>query len=166
MSLHIIQAPKDGDKPAPPPLIWTNAGSVFHIGTDLEALQDLITNAGGRSNSLASVETFGKVMNKLGDAPVSWFLDIAKAVKVGFKAAQANGGGQSPEAMLQLLGLDGLKAAAGTFTFNTGPYDSITKVFVLSPGPGQGNLEAVHDAPDRPPTRALGARQRGQLPDS
>ncbi|WP_435015820.1 hypothetical protein TA3x_003373 [Tundrisphaera sp. TA3] len=141
LTLHIIQAPKEGDKPAPPPVVWTNAGSVFHISTDVDALQDVITNANGRSNSLASVESYAKVVAKLGEAPVSWFLDITKSVKAGVKAAQANGGGQSPEAMIQLLGLDGLKAAAGTFTFNSGPYDSISKIFVMSPAPAKGLLK-------------------------
>ena len=48
LTLHIIQPPKDGDKPNPP-LIWTNAGTVFHIATDLDALKDLISHAEGRT---------------------------------------------------------------------------------------------------------------------
>ena len=59
LTLHIIQPPKDGDKPNPP-LIWTNAGTVFHIATDLDALKDVISHADGRTDSLASVEAFAK----------------------------------------------------------------------------------------------------------
>ena len=46
LTLHIIQPPKDGDKPTPP-MIWTNAGTVFHIASDLDALKDVISHADG-----------------------------------------------------------------------------------------------------------------------
>ncbi len=145
LTLHIIQPPKDGDKPAPP-LIWTNAGSVFHIATDLDALKDVISHADGRTDSLASVDAFVKTRSKLGETPVSWFFDISKAVKLMAKlgqAAQANagGGGQNLEAILQITGVNGLKAAAGSFAFNTGPYDSLSKVYFLAPAPTQGILK-------------------------
>jgi hypothetical protein len=142
LTLHIIQAPKDGDKPNPP-LIWTNAGSVFHIATDLDALKDVISHADGRSDSLASVEAYTKTKAKLGDAPVTWFLDINKAVKLAVKAFQASqaGGGGQVEGMLQITGINGLKAASGTFGFNTGAYDSVSKVYFLAPAPTLGILK-------------------------
>jgi hypothetical protein len=147
LTLHIIQPPKDGDKPNPP-LIWTNAGSVFHIATDLDALKDVLSHADGRSDSLASVEAFAKTKAKLGDSPVAWFLDINKTVKLLVKLGQAaqgggggGGGGQNLEAILQITGINGLKAASGSFAFNTGAYDSVSKIYFLAPAPSQGVLK-------------------------
>jgi hypothetical protein len=141
LTLHIIQAPKDGDKPNPP-MVWTNSGSVFHIATDLDALKDVISHADGRSDSLASVESFAKTRTKLGDAPVSWFLDINKAIKILAKLGQAaQPGAQNIEPILQITGINGLKAASGSFAFNTGGFDSVSKVFFLAPAPTQGLLK-------------------------
>ncbi len=144
LTLHIIQPPKDGDKPNPP-LVWTNAGSVFHISSDLAVLKDLLSHADGRTDSLASVEAFAKSRAKLGEAPITWFLDINKSIKLMVKAAQGaqagNGGGQNAEGILQLMGINGLKSASGTFAFNTGSYDSISKIYFLSPAPAQGILK-------------------------
>ncbi len=140
LTLHIIQAPKEGDKPNPP-LIWTNAGTVFHIASDLDALKDVISHADGRSDSLASVESFIKTKTKLGDAPVTWFLDINKAIKLAVKSFQAGQAGQNLDAMLQITGVNGLKAASGSFGFNAGAYDSVSKVFFLAPAPTLGILK-------------------------
>ena len=143
LTLHIIQPPKDGDKPNPP-LVWTNAGTVFHIATDVDALKDVISHADGRSDSLASVDAFVKSRAKLGDSPVAWFLDINKAIKLLVKlgqAAQGCGGWQILEAILHITGINGLKAASGSFSFNTGPYDSVNKIYFLSPAPTQGILK-------------------------
>ena len=142
LTLHIVQPPKDGDKPNPP-LVWTNAGTVFHIATDVDALKDVISHADGRSDSLASVDAFVKSKAKLGDAPVAWFLDINKAIKLLVKIGQAaqGGGGQNLEPMLQITGINGLKAASGSFSFNSGAYDSVSKVYFLAPAPTQGILK-------------------------
>jgi len=142
LTLHIIQPPKDGDKPNPP-LIWTNSGSVFHIATDVEALKDVISHVDGRSDSLGSVEAFVKSKAKLGtDAPVGWFFDINKAVKLAVRTVQAKqGGGQNIEGILDQVGINGLKSAAGTFAFNSGSYDSVSKVFFLAPSPTTGFLK-------------------------
>jgi len=141
LTLHIVQAPKEGDKPASPPLIWTNVDSVFHIASDADALKDLITHADGRSDSLASVESYTKTKAKLADAPVTWFLDISKAIKQAVKILQPGGAGQNTEALLQVTGVTGLKAASGTFGFNAGPFDSVSKVYVMAPAPTQGVLK-------------------------
>ena len=139
LTLHIIQAPKEGDT-EPPPLIWTNAGSVYHIATDLDALKELITHAEGRDDSLAANESFVSVSKRVGssDSGVVWFLDIAKSIKVG---QAASGNAQQAEAILQLTGINGLKAAGGSYTLNTGPYDSLSKTFFLAPAPVQGVLK-------------------------
>ena len=148
LTLHIIQPPKDGDKPNPP-LVWTNSGSVFHLATDVEALKDAITHADGRSNSLGTVDSFTKSMAKLGaDAPVSWFFDINKAIKLAVQTTQAkNPGGQNIQGILDQVGVNGLKSAAGTFTFNTGAFDSVSKVFFLAPSPTQGILKLFQMPP-------------------
>ncbi len=145
LTLHIVQPPKDGDKPNPP-LIWTNSGSIFHIASDLVALKDIISHADGRDDSLASVEAFAKARTKLGaDTPVTWFLDINKAIKLLVKAGQAaqaaGGAGQNLEGILQVTGINGLKAASGSFAFNSGAYDSVSKVYFLAPAPTQGILK-------------------------
>jgi hypothetical protein len=151
-TLHVIQPPKpkedkdkDGDKPAPP-VVWTHAAGKFTIGTDVEAVKDLVAHAAGRDDSLAASENFGKAVAKVGGAQAQavWFLDIAKAlqlaVKVGSKGKNAANVKQL-EPMAQVLGLDGLKAAAGSFTLNAGKFDSVSKTFVLAPAPVRGVLK-------------------------
>ncbi len=142
LTLHIIQPPKDGDKPNPP-LIWTNSGSIFHIATDIEALKDVISHADGRSDALGTVDSFKKSKAKLGtDAPVAWFFDINKALKLAVRTFQAkNGGGNNIEGIMDQVGINGLKSAAGTFAFNSGAFDSVSKVFVNAPAPTTGILK-------------------------
>ena len=43
--------------------------------------------------------------------------------------------------MLDVMGLNGLKALAGTLAINAGIYDSLSKMFVLAPAPTQGLLK-------------------------
>ena len=43
--------------------------------------------------------------------------------------------------MLQITGINGLKAASGSFAFNTGAYDSVSKIYFLAPTPTQGILK-------------------------
>ena len=49
--------------------------------------------------------------------------------------------------MLQITGINGLKAAGGTFAFNSGAYDSVSKVYFLAPGPDPGHPQDVHRCP-------------------
>ena len=145
LTLHIIQPPADPDNKDKlnPPLIWTNSGSIFHLATDKEALKDLLAHADGRSDALGTVDSYKKSKAKLGtDAPVSWFFDINKAIKLAVRTVQAkNGGGQNFEGILDQVGINGLKSAAGTFTFNSGAFDSVSKVYFLAPAPTQGILK-------------------------
>jgi hypothetical protein len=140
LTLHIIQKPADGDKPNPP-LIWTNVGTVFHMATDLGALKDVITHADGRNDSLATVDAYIKTKAKLGDAPVLWFLDINKAIKLAVRTFQPGQAGLNLEGILQTTGINGLKAAGGTFSFNSGAYDSVSKLYFLAPAPSLGILK-------------------------
>ena len=140
LTLHVFKGEKDDE----PSLIWTNSGRFFHvsISMDTAALKDLISHADGRDDSLAKNESFGKVVKKVGgQGQVFWFLDVSQVIKLTLKAAAANEGGQNPSAILQILGINGLKAIGGTLSLNTGKYDSMSKTYILAPGPAQGLMK-------------------------
>ena len=158
-TLHVIQPPKnakevqdkpkdekkDDDRPNPP-LVWTNQGTVFSIGTDVEAVKDLLAHDSGRDDSLASTDAFKQTQKKLGnDAQVFWYVDLSKLLKLVAQAGAGRGNNkgnaEQTEAMIQVTGLNGLKAAAGTFTLNTNKFDSVSKTFILAPTPAQGVLK-------------------------
>ncbi|GAC1470427.1 MAG: hypothetical protein NVSMB9_15520 [Isosphaeraceae bacterium] len=134
---------KDNDRPQPP-IVWTHEGSVFTIATDTDLIKDVIGNASGRENSLASTENYAAALKKLGSDPhVIWFADVAKALQLVVKAGAKGKNAANIEqfkAMSQVLGINGLKAASGSFTLNSGAYDSVTRTFVLAPAPVQGFL--------------------------
>jgi hypothetical protein len=162
--LHVLQPPKekekdkanDQDKDQPkenPPVVWTHLQSLFFVGSDVDALKDLLAHAQGRDDALAANESFTKIQGKLGsEVQVVWFIDVAKLVKqvVAVAGATAKEGAgaqaQQAEAMLQVMGFNGLKALGGGLTFNTGGYDSVNKTIVLAPAPVQGVLK-VFDWP-------------------
>ncbi len=148
-ALYTIQLPKpkgakEEDSP-PPPITWTHDASLFYIGTDADVVKDLVAHSGGRSNSLASSDNYIQTLKKLGpDAQVVWFADAGKALQLVFKAgAKGKNAGNVDQfkGMSQILGINGLKAASGSFTLNTGNYDSVTKTFILAPAPVQGLLK-------------------------
>jgi hypothetical protein len=161
VTIHVIQPPAPkAPAPAPagvaknqpePPIVWSSQGSVFYISSDVDAMKDLIGHEQGRDNSLAASEAYSQSVKKLGsDTPVLWFVDLPKLIDLlatqGL-AANANGGNnanqaQQAQAMIQVTGLNGLKAAAGSFTLNTPNFDSVTKVVVQIQGPPQGLLKA------------------------
>ncbi len=139
--LHVIQPP-DGDAP---PLVWAKQGSVFRIGTSLAALKDLLSHAEGRDDSLASNEFYGEITKRVSSekTQVLWFLDIAQAKSTAVKAASAGENGANAEAIetqLQILGLNSIKALGGSFSFSEGDYDSVSKMFLYSPGKSNGIL--------------------------
>jgi len=152
-TIHVVQfpdaKPAEGDQAKTdrtvPPLVWTHLGSVFTLGSDLEALKDVLSNAKGRDNSLARNESYGRSLQKLGaDAQVIWFIDIARVLKLAAQApgAQAGGGqGQQIEGIIEATGLKSLKAFAGSFALNSGSYDSLSKMIILSPAPAEGVLK-------------------------
>ncbi len=150
-TLHVIQPPKrekaddkDDDRPEPP-VVWTQQGSVFYIGSDIDSVKDLIANVDGREKSLSQNELYDKVFKKLGsDGQVSWFMDLSKVLKLVLQARPSKGNpgqAQQTEQIVQLTGLKGLKAAAGTFVLNTGNFDSVAKTVVFAPEPAQGLLK-------------------------
>jgi hypothetical protein len=160
VTIHVIQPPKEKpkdkadkkDQPEPP-IVWATQGSVFYISSDVDAMKDLLAHEQGRDDALATSEAYGQAVKKLGsDTPVLWYVDLPKLIDLlatQGSAANANGPGggnnanqlQQVQAMIQVTGLNGLKAAAGSFTLNTPTFDSMTKTIVQIQGPPQGLLK-------------------------
>jgi hypothetical protein len=145
LTLHVIH-PKKNDEAANKDepkidLAWTHRGSVYFACTDVEALKDVLAHADGRDDSLASNAAFNQVKAKVGEkAPLGWYLDIEQTVRLGKQLAANNGGGNAAqvEAILQMIGVNSLKAVGGSTTLNTGEFDQLSKVTVVAPGPAQG----------------------------
>ena len=154
LTLHVLTppkaAPKDGakagdDQPTPP-IVWGRNAGVFYVGTDLDAVKDIVANADGRSTgSLASSETYAAASKKFAsDVQAVWFSDLGKLVELVGKAGSKGKNAANVEqfkAMMPLLGLNGLKAAAGTFAINSGNFDTVSKTYVVAPGPLSGVLK-------------------------
>jgi hypothetical protein len=149
LTLHVVQPPKPKDAketdPPPPPLAWTQDGTVFVITTDVDVLKDLVGHSDGRDASLSATVNFAAAQKKLGsDAHAFWYVDVAKLIDlVGKAGARGKNAGriQDFKGMAQLLGVNGLKAIAGTFTMNHGSFDSEAKTFILAPAPLAGLLK-------------------------
>ena len=158
MTLHIIQPPprknpdqddKEKERNVPrPPIVWTNSGSDFFVGTDVNIVKDLAANREGRDNSLAGTEAFSRTQAKInaGNAQAIWFIDLAKVIKVAIRlnARGAEADAQQNEVLaeeLGVLGKNGLKSVGGCITLGSGTYDSITKTFFLAPRPVDGLLK-------------------------
>jgi hypothetical protein len=144
LTLHIIHPKKndeDANKDEPKvDLAWTHRGSVYFACTDVEALKDVLAHADGRDDSLASNESFNQVKAKVGDkAAVGWYLDLEQTVRLVKQVAANNGGNVGQvEPILQMIGINSLKAIGGSTTLNTGEFDLLSKVTVVAPGPAQG----------------------------
>jgi hypothetical protein len=147
LKLHILHSPQEkGNDGANPPLVWVRNKNQFRITSDVDTAKDFIENADGRNESLATSESFTQVQKKFGpDAQLIWYIDVNRLVKLLGQAAgnaQKNpAAGQQIEGMLQVLGINGLKALAGSVVLNTGNFDSLTKTVVLMPAPLQGVLK-------------------------
>jgi hypothetical protein len=140
LTLHIIRG---GDDDSKPPLVWAQNGTVFHISSDIDALKDLAANAKGREDALASNANYIQVMKQVDDeAEVTWFADVSQVVNVGIQVASSNGvNTDAIQGQLQLLGINGLKAIGGSYAFDEGDFDSVSKTFVYAPSPVQGILK-------------------------
>jgi hypothetical protein len=158
LTLHIAQYPnvvaanddkqKDKEKKLDvptPPLVWTNAGSLFFITTDLDVMKDLVAHREQRDNSLAATEAFTRTQAKTeaASSQVIWYLDVNRLVKAWLKASTKGGDAelQQKEVLVKELGVDGLKSAGGCLTLGTGSYDSLTKTYFHAPRPVQGVLK-------------------------
>ncbi len=156
LTLHIIQPPKkeaekedkdkDKEKAGPrPPLVWTSAGSLFFVGSDVEVIKDLAAHRDGRENSLATAESFTKTLAKTdaGKAQAIWYFDIAKIVKLVIKASakENDAQAQQTDVLATELGVYGLKSVGGSLALGVGTYDSLTKTFFNAPKPVSGLLK-------------------------
>jgi hypothetical protein len=158
LTLHVIQFPPrkpkeakekgiDPDKlPPAPPMVWTNAGSQFFVGSDVEAVKDLAAHRDGRENALAGNESFIKTQAKIeaSKAQLTWFVDLSKVIKLALKASAGGAGeaqAQQNEVLAQELGVNGLKSVGGSFSLGSGAYNSVSKTFFLAPKPAQGLLK-------------------------
>lgn len=141
-TLHIIRHGGDDAKDQPP-IVWTQAGSTFHLATSVAALKDRLAKADGREDSLGALASYKAVQDQVGaDGQISWFLDIEHALKLVVKAVgEQNGNAAQIEAQLQLTGLDGLKAIGGRAGVNVGGYDQLNRTFLYAPGESQGLLK-------------------------
>lgn len=151
---HVITPPDQpgDDKEAPPPVVWTYSGSTFFLGSNVEAIKDLATNAEGRgSAAFGAGEAFVKTQNKIGGetAQVIWFADVLKIVKFATRAGARGNDAQAQQIAFQIqaLGLDGLKSVGGTLSLNAGGYSSLTKTFFNAPAAGVKGLLKLFSFP-------------------
>jgi len=146
LTVYIIKPPKGkDDEKAPPPVAWTHDGGAFYISTDVDSLKDVVTNASGRDKALETTENYTAATKKLGtDGQVFWFADMNKFLslitKAGAKGKNADAFRQF-ETFSQVLGINGLKGASGTFSLNASGHDSLSKTFLIAPAPLQGLLK-------------------------
>lgn len=138
---------KEGQSP-PPPIAWARDGAQFAIGTDTAAVKDVLANAAGRSEgALAASESYTAAAKKLGTgAQIVWYANVPEVVKLMAKAGARGKNAANVEtfkATVQVLGITGMKAAAGTVTLNHGAFDSVTKTYVVAPAPLQGALKLL-----------------------
>jgi hypothetical protein len=150
--ITVVQPPKpkeekEGEVP-PPPIVFTRKDAQFTIGTDLASVKDFIANAEGRAEgALAGSETFGSALKNLDSGgQILWYADVPKILALIAKAGARGKNAANVEqfkAITQVLGIGGMKAAAGSVTLNTGPFDSVTKTFVFAPAPLQGVLKLL-----------------------
>jgi hypothetical protein len=156
LTLHIIQPPKkeaekddkekDKEKASPrPPLVWTSAGSIFFVGSDVEVVKDLAAHRDGRESSLATAESFTKTQAKTdsSQAQAIWYFDVAKIVKLVIKATAKDNDAQAQQndVLATELGAYGLKSVGGSLSLGVGTYDSLTKTFFNAPKPVNGLLK-------------------------
>jgi hypothetical protein len=141
VTFHVIRSNENGDDA--PPVIWTQAGSVFYVSTDIETLKDVLANLKGRENSLAASENYTQILKKVGaDEQFLWYADVNQVITLSSQVAAGQGGnGDQIAAQVQLSGINGLKAIGGTISFNEGDFDFVSKTFFYAPAPLQGVLK-------------------------
>jgi len=139
-TLTVIRSKKEDEKDNPP-LVWTQQGNVFSIASDIAVLKDVLSNAQGREDSLASKDSYNLVVKKLGpESQLVLYGDVTQILKL---VAQAGGGGNAGqiEAQLQLTGLNTLKAVGFSAAFGAQDFDSLVKAYIYAPGPAQGLMK-------------------------
>lgn len=127
-------------------VIYVRRGNVLLIGNDVDAFKHLLGLwNGGDVNTLADQPAFVNLERLIGKAEgkpahITWFVDpinLARAVNAGSPSAAVG------MAMLPALGLDGLTALGGSFTFNRGQFEVVGQAYLLLDVPRAGVLELI-----------------------
>ena len=151
LTLNVItppkpKEPKEGARP-PVSITWAKQGTVFFIGTDTDAVKDLIGKGDERADSVATSRRYIESEKKLGsDNQVFWYSDLSnffKLVKKSGAKGQNAANIDQFEAMIPVFGLNGLKTASGSFNLNSGSFDTVTRTFVVMPAPLKGLLKLM-----------------------
>ena len=127
-------------------LIFFEKESTVVVGSGAESLGQVIShwNGGNESDTLARDADFAAVMRRSGRKDqkphLVWYADPIGLMR---SIGQENAGVQLTLAMFPALGLDGVKALGGSFTFDAGPFDSVAVWHVLLQPPRDGILKMV-----------------------
>ncbi|MGC3967667.1 MAG: hypothetical protein QM775_09930 [Pirellulales bacterium] len=127
-------------------LIYLRRQGVLAIGTNVDAFKHLLGLwNGGAEATLADQPAFvtlERLIGKAEGAPaqISWFVDPINLVRAANSGNPAAAVGM---AMLPALGLDGLTALAGSFTFNRGQFEVIGQAYLLLDVPRAGIMELI-----------------------
>ncbi|MBL9094646.1 MAG: hypothetical protein JNL96_25725 [Planctomycetaceae bacterium] len=127
-------------------VIYLRHQGVLVISTDIDACKKLISLwTGAEVGTLAEQPAFTTLDRLIGraegaPAQISWFIDPINLFRA---LAEGNVSAQVGLAMLPALGLDGLTALGGSFTFNRGPFEIIGQAYLLLDVPRAGVLELI-----------------------
>jgi hypothetical protein len=138
MPLTVIRPGKPMADRANPLAIWTNVGSVFYVGVAVSPtpIRDVLGNLNGRTESLADTDAYKNVMRRLGTGgPMTWYVAGPPAIELASEMAAQQGMDKAEVgAQLELVGLDGVLGVGGTYTLNSGEFDTVAKIFFYAPG--------------------------------
>ncbi len=137
MTLHVLTPEEDQ-----PSVVWASNQRIYYIGLGVDAMKELVANASGREDSLATTPAFQAVMDELGSgSALTWYLNSGQLIDLlaNVAAEQLGDPGQA-EMFMEVLGLNQLRAIGGTVDVATDDYDTIAKTFVYTPGRPTGLL--------------------------
>ncbi|UUO04475.1 DUF3352 domain-containing protein [Blastopirellula sp. J2-11] len=136
------------------PLAYCEQDETLLLSNRTEALEDLIENWDGlRENPLSQSQKFVTIMSNsrgANDEPpqLVWYVDPIETVRT----VSAGGAGSGYLlAFLPVLGLDGVKAAGGSFIMATEDFDSISHMHLMLERPRTGVLAMI--APENADTK-------------
>ncbi|RLS80942.1 MAG: hypothetical protein DWI00_00035 [Planctomycetota bacterium] len=128
-------------------------GTVFHLGTSVDVLKSVIKGAG--ADNLASSDDYRKAVTKFRPgSQIQFFANVPATIKVIVKAAAANVDNaavdaQQIETIVNMLGLNGIKAAAGSITLNDTTFDVVSSTSLLLAKPVDGLLKVFKLKPSK-----------------
>lgn len=120
-------------------------GSIYHLADSADTLKSVIKGVG--ASNLASHDDYKKAVTKYREgSQIHFFANVPSVVKVGVKAAAANADNaqidaQQIETIIGMLGLNGLKAVAGSISLNDREFDTVSTLNLLLGKPVEGLLK-------------------------